>query len=491
MTSNSSLSELEGLKSAFNSLPEPLLVISRSGTVIFANVGFNSLVGSTESGDRVGRFWPDVDKVTWEYREFASEFIKADGSPFPVKLVTYPGDLLLVRVIGSIDSLHDRRFTHQQRLETLGMLAGGVTHDFNNVLTGIIGHIAYLKTILPEKGQHSESIAAVEDGVAKASQISQQILKFSRLEGAEESVRVDMCQFVVRTSQLIKGAIPSECDFSWIVPSAKLEVLGGEARLAQILINLIVNARDALDGRGTICAELEAVHDRVELEHVFHSSELPSDAYARLRVVDTGQGMPDEIVARIFEPYFSTKADRGTGLGLTTVKSIVAECGGAIHVNSKVGHGTTFSVYLPLIKETDTSAATTDEEDSLPRGCGESLLVVDDEHTVRNVLRLSLEHLGYVVTTATTGDEAITCFQEASKSFDLVVLDMIMPGKSGDEVFAHIRKLDPKVRTLLISGFSSERAVNEALENGALDYLPKPFTMEVLADKVRRCLDAR
>jgi two-component system cell cycle sensor histidine kinase/response regulator CckA len=198
--------------------------------------------------------------------------------------------------------------------------------------------------------------------------------------------------------------------------------------------------------------------------------------------------MDDEVKARLFEPYFTTKKDGGTGLGLSTVNAIVKELGGAIVVDSTRGKGTTFRIVLPAVSDGRDALQPERDDDAPVRGNGERILIIDDEYAVRNVLGLSLSHLGYAVETASSGVEGVDKYAEARGAFDLIILDMLMPGLSGEEVFARIRKMNPTARVLLVSGFSSEHVVSKILEQGGMDFIQKPFLIEVLSRKVRGCL---
>ena len=254
-----------------------------------------------------------------------------------------------------------------------------------------------------------------------------------------------------------------------------------------MLINLVVNARDAVAPVGKIKVQLAAVTEFDELAVAFHGSDLSSKTYARLTVVDNGHGMTEEVRRRMFEPYFSTKKAQGTGLGLATVYQTVKLFGGAILVDSEVGVGTRISVYLPA-SATDITTADQVRENKPLVGGRERILIVDDEYPVRNVLCVSLEHLGYDVDVASGGSEAIEKFEDSELGFDLVILDMIMPHMSGDKVFARLKELNPNVRVLVVSGYSSEASVQAILDNGGLGFMAKPFTIEDLARKVRECL---
>lgn len=361
---------------------------------------------------------------------------------------------------------------HRERIHTLGMLAGGVAHDFNNLLTGILGHISYLRRILPRTGSHLESVCAIEEGARKASGLTQQILNYSKLDCSEELAEVDLCDLVCRTCRLLKGAILPRYSLSFDVAKQAVVVLANEAKLAQVIVNLVINSRDALDEGGKI---------EVSVRSVQHNDK----TLAQLQVADNGHGMSTDVIKRIFEPYFSTKGSKGTGLGLFTVKAIVESLGGEIQINSDPGQGTNFSVYIPQAMP-EQPLITKDSSGLSSCTGGERILIVDDELPVTQVLSLGLKHLGYQVEIAMSGAEA---FEKYSKSFDLVILDMLMPSVSGEEVFAKLRDLNPQLKALLISGFTSEESIRGTLAQGALDFIQKPFTIEELSQKVRECLD--
>jgi CheY-like chemotaxis protein len=265
-------------------------------------------------------------------------------------------------------------------------------------------------------------------------------------------------------------------------------VLASEVNIAQILINLIINARDAISGRGKIEITLLPQVDQATVVEFF-GDEPASSNYGILEVRDTGSGMSEHVKARLFEPYFTTKSAAGTGLGLATINSIVKQLGGAVQVESQIGCGTVFKIMLPLVID---DYQEVDEQHSAGevtgKGKGEKILVIDDEDAVRNVLGLSLAHLGYDVDTASSGREGLEKFQAVQGSVRLVILDLLMPGLSGEDVFYRLREMRPDLRVLIVSGFSSAHVVERILEEEGTDFIQKPFSIEVLSEKVRGCL---
>ncbi len=483
---------------AFNALREPLFVLGSRGEIVALNLAFREFFGAEESKQleyfRAGSFWPQRAEFARGIDEITSEFISPSGVQYSVKLgIIDVGDRqFLVRVLAAISKRDTFNKYHSQRLETLGMLAGGVAHDFNNILAGVLGHVTYLKTILPAKGSHIESLNAIEEGGKKASIMTQQILNFSRLETAEKPLKLSLSDLATRTCVLLKGAISP-------VYSLKCEaepgmyVLGVEGGLAQVIVNLVINARDALSTQdGKITVKVFRENNRDTILHAIGKGEVLPKSYVCLQVHDNGAGMPPEIISRIFEPYFSTKKDKGTGLGLATVDAIVKALGGAVSVSSREGHGTIVSVYFPEASEgLSAEALGKMQAKSLTmRGGKERILIVDDEFPVRNVLCVSLEHLGYTVKVAASGTEALERFEQAEEPFDLVILDMLMPQLSGEKVFLRLRELDPNIRVLIISGYTSEEPVRRILEAGKSAFMQKPFTIEELSKKVRECMEA-
>ena len=269
-------------------LPEPLCLLGRDMRCLAANSAFAALVGRSVQelvGQPASLFIRDTSELRWETREFRAEFLAAGGSGRVVKLGSYAGDALALRVIASLSEERSPQVFHNQRLETLGLLAGGVAHDFNNILTGMLGHVAYLRHVLPQKGEHSESLAAIEEGALRASSLTQQILKFSKLDSQEATARVDLGDLVTRVLALLKSAIPASVSVRLTIPKSPTVVIASEAQLTQVVINLIVNARDAIQGQGEISITVVARHGSDRVRALF-GDEPPAPAYGAVGVKD-------------------------------------------------------------------------------------------------------------------------------------------------------------------------------------------------------------
>ncbi len=476
----------DSLHVAIDALPEPLFIISEDGKCLFANSAFFKVLNAKKENNvtlKVGQFWPAYTKTKGE---FLSELKTFSGEVIPVKveqsLLSNNSRLIRVLAVGPKNDSWSQ--FHTQRLETLGMLAGGVAHDFNNILTGILGHVSYLKTVLPKSGPHVESLSAIEDGARKSSAITQQILNFSRFDPSDEASRIDLGQIIKRTASLLRGAISVQYQFEYSVPDEPVWINAVEGKLTQIIANLAINARDAIEINGKIEIKLSVDNSKKAIDKLLVNGK---EGVVVLSVVDNGCGMTEETQKRIFEPFFSTKKGKGTGLGLATVAAIVQEYGGYITVSSERNVGTNISICLPQ-DNSESDSEENKEEMRLPRG-DEKILVIDDEFPVRSVVALSLEHLGYTVVSAASGIEGLELYIANPKDFSLVILDVLMPKMSGDEVFFQMKKINPDVKVLLMSGYTSEDTIKKVLDGGGKDFIQKPFTIQDLAVKVRDCID--
>lgn len=466
---------------------EPVVVLSSEGKCLYYNRAVTSFLGlppDDTSAEALYRVWPSIALLPLQAGESTLPIPRRHDEPLPVRVRTeaLPGGNWLVRLLTDQELRRSLIDFHAERLQTLGMLAGGIAHDFNNILAGILGHTSYLKTVLPSGGSHTDSLRAVEDGAKKASVIIQQILNFSRLDAVEKIGACDLILIAQQTCALLRGAIPPDYELAVETPLAPVQVMGVEAKIAQIIVNLVVNARDALRAGGKITVKVGT--------GVPKTTGASESTMGKIEVHDDGCGMSSETLAHAFEPYFSTKKEKGTGLGLATVHAIVEFFGGSIDVASKVDAGTSFTIFLPLATGNRKSTIERSDEPKPVRSSrGERILIVDDETPVRQVLSLSLEHLGYEVELASSGLEALERFEGKGERFDLVILDMLMPNLSGEEVFFRLREIDPTLQVLIISGYSSEEAVQHILDQGGKGFIQKPFTIGELSRKVRRCLD--
>ncbi|MCB0345570.1 MAG: response regulator [Bdellovibrionales bacterium] len=477
-------------QTVIDAVAAPVLLVSEDGKLLAANAAFVKVSERAAEGRGVRELveprqcvLPEAWKNNWR----GSVVVKSAGASLEYTLEsTWSQDLgcAVLSFAAPVSPLSPDLHLRSQRLEQLGTLAGGVAHDMNNVLTGVLGHVSYLRLALKDSGDVGESLVAIEDGARRAASMTQQILKFAKAgEGAVGIV--NLCEVVRAGVHLLKGALPKNITLKVYGDSRPLCLSCDEGRLSQVFMNLVINARDAMPSGGTI----EVTLSRVVLDNEFCEiyPQLSPGEFIRLIISDNGMGMPPEVQERIFEPFYTTKAEGGTGLGLATVGTIVREIRGVIECTSSLGQGTRFDIFLPAA-DVDEVGAKREEEVALPGG-SERILVVDDEEVVRTVMQRSLEHLGYQVDVAQNGPDALSKFRHDRHAYGLVILDMMMPKMAGDEVFRRLKELDPDVRVLLASGYTSEGRARSVLDSGGLGFVQKPFAVEELAREVRRCLD--
>ena len=378
----------------------------------------------------------------------------------------------------------ERRLTQAQKMETVGQLAGGIAHDFNNLLMVIRHALEFAEEALGEPESLRQELEQIGEAADRAAELTGHLLAFSGRQSIQP-VPTELNRLVQRTEQMLRRVIREEIELAMLLCDAPTTVNVDPTQLQQVLVNLAVNARDAMEGVGRLVFTTEVV----ELSGVGRV-DLPSGHYVRLQVRDTGQGMSDDVRAHAFEPFFTTKpAGKGTGLGLATCYGIVKQAGGEIIIDSEVGAYTSFDIYLPLHAADAVSGASAESDgDPTGAGGGEQLLVVEDDPRVRSIMKRTLEAAGYRVTAAPNGEEALARAQELE--IDLVVTDVIMPHLGGVPMATRMRERRPELRVVFMSGYLDEetKASQGAARHTA--FLQKPFLAKRLLDAVRSLLDA-
>ncbi|MBW6521787.1 MAG: PAS domain S-box protein [Desulfoarculaceae bacterium] len=373
-----------------------------------------------------------------------------------------------------------------QKMEAVGTLAGGIAHDFNNILNIILGYGAMVMDTLAADSQSNKDMKEVLLAADRAADLTKRLLVFSRKQAVEVRF-ININALILGLHKMLARIIRKSIDFHLDLADRPLNVQADSGQLEQVLINLVVNARDAIEegGRLTISTGLEEVNE----EYVAAYGYGKPGRYALITVADTGQGMDAETQKRTFEPFFTTKGvGKGTGLGLAISYGIIKQHNGYIKVYSEQGQGTVFKIYLPL-SEAVALPDTKMEDVVTVKGGNETILVAEDDAALRKLTRIVLESFGYTVLTAEDGEDAITKFMENRESIRLVVLDMIMPKKSGKEVSVAIRKVSPEIKILFASGYTLEIIMNKELTEGVFDFIQKPFQSKDLLAKVREVLD--
>lgn len=378
----------------------------------------------------------------------------------------------------------EERLRAAQKLEAVGLLAGGVAHDFNNILQVIRGHAEFLKEAVAGLPQAREDVAVIRDAATRASQLTQQLLAFSRRQPLSAEA-LDPSELVAGVVKMLRRTIGEHIELETRLLPVPVRLVADRSQLEQVLINLCVNARDALTEGGRITISLAVTEE--EVAGGPPEAEMAPGPRLQLSVEDNGHGMTAEVRERLFEPFFTTKAlGKGTGLGLAVVYGIVRQHGGTISVSSEPGRGTTFRILLPMGRA-ETPPATQPVEVAPAKGEGTILLAEDDPH-VRSVAIRFLEHAGYRVIAAADGIEAEQLIRRHHAELRLAVLDVLMPKRNGRQVYDMIRKEHPGLRVLFCSGYSAEMLPPGSAPDSQFELLHKPYTYEELVARVQRTL---
>ena len=388
------------------------------------------------------------------------------------------------------DTLRERedQLRQAQKMEAIGQLAGGVAHDFNNLLTVINVHTDLLLAQLDVRDPMRSDIEEVARAASRAASLTRQLLAFSR-KGVVQPQVLDLARVVDGVEPMLRRLIGEDVEFETVVKGPIEPVMADEGEIEQVLINLVVNARDAMPQGGRL---------RVDVENILvgdalcatHPSLRPGPCVL-LRVADSGMGMTSETMARAFEPFFTTKEPgRGTGLGLATVYGIVKQANGVITVDSAPGTGTTFCVYLPVATEVEARPRATSERRS-GTARGETVLLVEDEDSVRKLARRVLESQGYTVLEAINGEDALRLAADYGGVIDLLLSDVVMPEIGGRMVAERLTAARPEIEVLFMSGYTDDEILRRGLLERGQRMLQKPFTATALAHEVRSAIDAR
>ena len=381
----------------------------------------------------------------------------------------------------------EEQLRQAQKMEAVGRLAGGIAHDFNNLLTVINGYSQMLLGVLNPDSELRPDLEAILHAGERAADLTRQLLAFSRRQILEMRT-LDPNEVIEGMAKMLHRVIGEDISLSLRLAEDLGSVRADQGQLEQVVVNLAVNGRDAMPDGGTLTLETA----NVEIKGVLATRhmELKPGPYVLLAVSDTGQGMSQEVKEHLFEPFFTTKVvGQGTGLGLATVYGIVKQSGGDISVYSELGHGTTFRIYLPRVEGAKGLQAGAHATTSVPTG-QETILLVEDEDEVRQLAALALRKLGYTVLEVQGGPDAMQLFQAQPEAIHMVLTDVVMPGMSGKEMVDRLQQMRQGFRVLYMSGYTDEAIVHRGVLEPGIPFIQKPFTLEALAAKVRKVLDA-
>jgi len=494
------------------SASQAIIGIDRGGRIVLINRRAEEMFGYTREellGARIEILLPESKRATHSHDRddyFARPHTRPmgigmdlagrrkDGSEVPVEVSLSYGEIDEgVFAIAFVSDISQRKhleeqLLHAQKMEAVGRLAGGVAHDFNNMLTVISGYnrmiLDELSTMDPLRGYAEEILKAAD----RAGALTNQLLAFSRRQIMQPRV-INVNSVLMQTQKMLQRLIGEDIELHLNLGTNVGNIRADPGHVEQAIVNLALNARDAMPLGGRLAIETDAV---TLDEHYAktHMGVKPGD-FTMIAVTDTGHGMDAETRRHIFEPFFTTKEKgKGTGLGLATVYGMVKQTGGDIWVYSEPGQGTTFKLYFPRVFEP--LSETTGANPSLTRRSGgETILVVEDEQAVRELTVRILEQLGYAILTACSGAEALEICGAHTGHIDLLLTDVVMPNMSGRQLADHLQVSRPQTKVLFLSGYTENTVVHHGVLDAGVDFLPKPFSRENLSRKLREVLTRR
>ncbi len=506
------LDEKGRLGTILNTVGDPIFVQDNDHRITLANRAFYDLFGVDESaviGYTLAEHVPEderthflsVDRRVLDtgIPDVREETLTAEGRASrtivtrKARYIDNSGNRFLV---GSIHDITERKNAEEesrklnsqlqesQKMEAIGNLASGIAHDFNNILTGILGHASLLKIRTKDVPANYQSALTIEAAAERGAELTGQLLGFAR-KGKYQIQRVNINKIIDDVVQLLERSIDKRISVVQLPSHDEPNVRGDPGQMQQVMMNLALNARDAMPDGGKLVFQTEVVYTEEKFD--LHNSGGFNSRYLKVSVSDTGHGIPEDHLERIFEPFFTTKEQgKGTGMGLAMVYGIVHNHGGIIHVSSEVDSGTTFRIYLPLEETIETEEPAPSVE-SVQSGSGR-ILLIDDESVIRDVVSEMLNVLGYASITAQDGEEGVNIYREESANIDLVIIDMMMPKLNGRDCFLELKKINPNIKAILSTGFSLEGRAQEILDEGVIGFIKKPYTVEKLSKSVVEAL---
>ena len=482
------------------SMAEAVLEITPEKKIVYANPVALSLAGKPEeellASDFIDLFHEDDHQRIKDLFVKAKDAIQVVSKDSPVRLNGSQASLSLLplkdtgeKIVVILNDVSDEKqmeaqIMQAQKMEAVGTLAAGIAHDFNNLLMGIQGNASLIALEIDSTYPYYERLKNIEKQVQSGSQLTSQLLGYAR-KGKYKVKPINMNQLVKETSETF-GRMKKEVRIYRSLAQELSAIEADRNQIEQVLFNLYVNAGDAMPGGGDLFLKtMNTTHE----DMVDKLYDPKPGRYVLLTISDTGFGIDKKTLERIFEPFFTTKGmGRGTGLGLASVYGIIKGHGGYIDVDSKIGEGTTFTIYLPASEALISDELPAVEREEIKEG-DETILLVDDEIMILDIAREILKAMGYHVLTAKNGEEAVEIYRGNKDSIELVLLDMIMPGMGGGDVYDQMKEVNPDIKALLSSGYSIDGEAMEILKRGCDGFIQKPFKMKALSEKIRKVLD--
>jgi nitrogen-specific signal transduction histidine kinase/FixJ family two-component response regulator len=375
-----------------------------------------------------------------------------------------------------------------QKMEVIGRMAAGIAHEFNNLLTVIQGDVGLLQSANPDQVDHRALLDQIMQASQRAATFTRQLLAFSRKQILQPRI-LNLSELVLRMKVMLNRLLGEKFEVSVHAAADLISIRADEGGLDQILMNLVLNSRDAMPDGGIVEISVEQVALRES--DVARNPEARAGKFACMSVTDHGSGMSPQIISRIFDPFFTTKdVGKGTGLGLSTIHGIVKQHEGWVEVTSEIGKGSTFKIFLPCCEAAPARKTPAEKPTALAEGKGEVILVVEDEVSVRELACMALRKRGYKVIQAANGPEAIKVWEKNPGPVDLLLTDMVMPsGMTGGELAKNLMERNPQLKIIYTSGYSPEILKQDSLLAQGINFLPKPYDLPALLKAVRLCLD--
>jgi PAS domain S-box-containing protein len=494
---------------ALESAANAIVITGRDGNIVWTNPAFTEMTGYTseeilganprvlKSGRHEESFYAGMWETILSGRVWGGEIVnrRKDGSLYTEEMTITPvlddgggisNFIAIKRDISERKNL-EAQLRQAQKMEAVGQLAGGIAHDFNNLLTGIIGYTQLLMSRASENQGVGDDLLKIRELAERAASLTRQLLAFSRKQSLRP-VSLDLNGLLETATGMLERLLGEDIELVFTPAPDLWFTRVDPVQIEQVLMNLAVNARDAMPSGGTLTLDL--ANADLLTEQAAGQAGVEPGFYVTLTVRDSGHGMDTDTLARIFEPFFTTKeVGKGTGLGLPTVYGIVAQHGGNIVVFSEPGEGATFRIYLPRADGGNAAASAVRGEEFATRG-SETILVVEDERRVLDVVRRVLEEGGYEVVTSTLPEEAEELFAEIAGDVSLLITDLVMPGLGGRLLYAKLKQLNPDLKVLYMSGYPERSELGGGRPSPGDPYLQKPFGPEELTRAVREALDA-
>lgn len=501
--------ERQRLSTAIEQAAEIVMITDSQGVILYVNPTFERVTGYSlaeamgqrpsflQSGQHSSSFYRQLWQTITAGKVWHGQLVnrKKNGSIYTAEVTISPvldENNQIINYVGlqrdvTRELQLEAQYRHAQKMDAVGRLAGGVAHDFNNLLTAIMSYAGLALVSLPTDHVAYSDIEGVQHTAQRAANLTRQLLTFARRQVIKPTI-LDLNQLILGIDKMLRRLISADIELMTLPGEDVGQIKADAGQLEQVLVNLVINARDAMPTGGRLT--IQTANVSLDRSYADHHPEVPSGEYVMLTVSDTGIGMTEEIQAHIFEPFFTTKeSSQGTGLGLATCFGIVKQSGGHIWVYSEVGHGTTFKVYLPRLLETGQSAWPAEESLDLPSGT-ETILLVEDEAPVRRLASRILQQQGYQLLEAMNGQEALHLVrQQPTLKIDLLLTDVVMPQLGGKALADQLKHICPHIKVLFTSGYTDDGIVSNGILEVSNAFLQKPFTPAGLLHKVRQVLD--